>query len=194
MSISIFPTITEKIQCLYEDFAFLNGDVKYKEDIPCICGYYGRACRHMNDMANSVLCTNCLLSNFASVVEAAEEYCKLKGCKLQELNKNSCEKIHVELQNKVVRVKIDFIEDVINYLKQRESTYQNFYFAFGSDRGFPYQYGYLIVQAANMPDAVRKFRKDYPDRYENCLNCAFVYTQEQWNKLSSDMGKCHKVI
>lgn len=61
-------------------------------------------------------------------------------------------------------------------------------------RKFPYQYRYLIVQAANMPDAVRKFRKNYPDRHENCLNCVLVYTQEQWNKLSSDMGKCHEVI
>lgn len=65
MSISIFPTITEKIQCLYEDFAFLNGDVKYKEDIPCICGYYGRACRQMNNRADRMLCTGRALAEFS---------------------------------------------------------------------------------------------------------------------------------
>lgn len=190
---SIFPTITEKTQSLYEDFAFLDKDTKYKEDIPCICGYYGRACRKMNHTANSVLCTDCPLSNFASVMNTVEEYRRVKGCKLQELNTNSYEEIHRMLQNKAVRVKVDIIENVVNYLK-RESMYHDFYFTFGSDLGFPYQYGYLIVKAFDKPDAVRKFKRRYPDRHENCLNCAFIYTQEQWEELSSDMGICHKII
>lgn len=31
---------------------------------PCICGYYGRACRQMNDKADRFLCTGCALAEF----------------------------------------------------------------------------------------------------------------------------------
>lgn len=57
---------------------------------------------------------------------------------------------------------------------------ERFYFTFGSDQGFPYQNTYLIVLAETKSDAVRKFRAKYPDRHKNTINCAFVYSQEQW--------------
>ena len=43
---SIFPVITKEKQMLYEAI-YLDND-KLKNDIPCICGYYGRACRCVN--------------------------------------------------------------------------------------------------------------------------------------------------
>ena len=33
--------------------------------VPCICGYYGRACRQMNDKADRFLCTGCALAEFS---------------------------------------------------------------------------------------------------------------------------------
>lgn len=56
-----------------------------------------------------------------------------------------------------------------------------FYFTFGSDPGFPYQNTYLMVMADTKQEAIRKFRKKYPDRHENIFNCSFVYSEEQWS-------------
>lgn len=57
---------------------------------------------------------------------------------------------------------------------------EKFYFTFGSDPGFPYQDTYLVVYAKNLEEAIEKFRKKHPDRHTNCLNCAFFYTEEEW--------------
>ncbi len=56
-----------------------------------------------------------------------------------------------------------------------------FYFTFGSDLGFPYQDTYLIVIADCKGEAMTKFQKKYPNRHKDCLNCAFVYNEEEWN-------------
>lgn len=191
---AIFPTITKEKQHIYEDFAFLKGNAKYKEGIPCICGYYGRACRNMDKVADSMSCMHCPLSNFASIMEAIEEYSKTTGYELKDLYMKDIGEIHMMLQDKVwIKTDLIVVKTILEYLKKADN-YMNFYFIFGSASTFPYQGGYLIVRATNMEEATKKFRWHYPDRHENCLNCAFVYTQEQWDEISSDMGKCHKVI
>jgi len=57
---------------------------------------------------------------------------------------------------------------------------EQFYFTFGSSKQFPYQNGYLVVEARNMNDAFRTFREKYPDVNEGCVNCAFVYSKAEW--------------
>lgn len=57
-----------------------------------------------------------------------------------------------------------------------------FYFTFGSDSGFPYQNTYLVVIADCKGEAMTKFQKKYPNRHKDCLNCAFVYNEEQWSR------------
>ncbi len=57
---------------------------------------------------------------------------------------------------------------------------EKFYFTFGSDPGFPYQNGYLVIIADNQKEAVAHFRSHYPDRTADCLNCAFVYDEDEW--------------
>ena len=59
---------------------------------------------------------------------------------------------------------------------------QNFYFTFGSWKGFPFQNGYIIVQALNKSDAIATFRQYHPDVHENTVNCSFVYTEQEWQK------------
>lgn len=71
---------------------------------------------------------------------------------------------------------------------------QSFYFTFGTNPKFPYKKGYLIVKAFNPNEAFAKFRAKYPDVHPNCLNCAFGYTQEEWEAIDVDMGICHEVI
>lgn len=58
----MFPTITKEIQEKYENEC---KEGLYENKVPCICGYYGRACRNMNELANSFLCNGCHLAEFA---------------------------------------------------------------------------------------------------------------------------------
>ena len=57
-----------------------------------------------------------------------------------------------------------------------------FYFTFGSDPGFPYQNTYLIVHAKDMKEAIEKFRANFKDRHKDTINCAFYYSEAQWEK------------
>lgn len=61
--------------------------------------------------------------------------------------------------------------------------FMNFYFTFGSDKHFPHPNGYLIVEAGSQVDAVKKFRIEHPDRTPGIIHCAFMYTQEEWDRL-----------
>ena len=56
----MFPTITNAKQAAFE----AQATTAQKEQIPMICGYYGRACRQMNDKADRFLCYGCPLAAF----------------------------------------------------------------------------------------------------------------------------------
>lgn len=78
---------------------------------------------------------------------------------------------------------------------------EKFYFTFGSSSQFPYHGGYLIVKADDRNDAIEKYRKKYPDVNENTVNCAFIYSEKEWNNflewceyLSIGRETCHEVI
>lgn len=57
-----FPVITRERQQAFE----AQATPADKEHIPCICGYYGRACWQMGDPegANRALCMGCPLAAF----------------------------------------------------------------------------------------------------------------------------------
>lgn len=57
---SVFPFINAEKQAAFESIA----TIEQKDNIPCICGYYGRACYQMNDVADRAICTNCPLAVF----------------------------------------------------------------------------------------------------------------------------------
>lgn len=58
------------------------------------------------------------------------------------------------------------------------------YFTFGSSEKFPYQNTYIIIVARDLRDAIKEFRKRFPDRNpdEPCLNCSFYYSESEWQK------------
>ena len=58
---------------------------------------------------------------------------------------------------------------------------KKYYFTFGSWEQFPYQNGYLIVQADSRNDAIAKYRAKHPDINEGIVNCAFIYSEEQFS-------------
>lgn len=51
--------MTEKVQALFE-----KANQGGLDKTPCICGYYGRACRKMGTKPDSMLCTHCPLAKF----------------------------------------------------------------------------------------------------------------------------------
>lgn len=63
----MFPIITSEKQKAFERKLIKNkvGSDESECKIPCICGYYGRACRRMNDKADKMLCTGCALAEFS---------------------------------------------------------------------------------------------------------------------------------
>ena len=62
---SVFPIITPERQRAYEQTAVQTG-VRSADAVPCICGYYGRACRRMDNLkgANLRLCDGCALAAY----------------------------------------------------------------------------------------------------------------------------------
>lgn len=60
------------------------------------------------------------------------------------------------------------------------------YFTFGTDKGFPYQDTYVVVFAyGGKQEAIQKFRNRYPDRTPGTINCAFIYSWTEWQKIDS---------
>lgn len=63
-------------------------------------------------------------------------------------------------------------------------TQQKFYFTFGTAKQYPYTIGqYLIVKAQDIREAAEKFKKKYPNPYDDTvLNCADYYGQKEWDE------------
>lgn len=53
----------------------------------------------------------------------------------------------------------------------------SYYFTFGTDKGFPFQGGWVEIEAESMKQAQDIFRAYFPDRVPGCLNCSDYYTR-----------------
>lgn len=74
-----------------------------------------------------------------------------------------------------------------------------FYFTFGSDECFPYQYGWVEVMADDLSQAVDKFNNRFGVRIEGVINCAFFYTEQEFKRTSMFVNgnggiRCHEII
>ncbi len=74
-----------------------------------------------------------------------------------------------------------------------------FYFTYGTS-GQPYYGGWTEVNAPDGPAACAAFRAYHPDKLEGFLNCASVYSTDQFLQSamagpSGNFGKrCHEII
>ncbi len=68
-------------------------------------------------------------------------------------------------------------------------------FSFGTSEQFPFQGGYIIINASNKIAAVEEFRRLYPDIHPGILNCSDVYTNPDLIKDFKESGNlgagCH---
>lgn len=114
---SIFPIIKKEKQKKYEEIYLKHPDLE--NNIPCICGYYGRACRKMDETANSMLCNGCTLSLFVSTVEAIMECCAEKEkIGIDHLYDSDIFDIQNKLREKVIKVDYSYIEHILQYLTE----------------------------------------------------------------------------
>ena len=61
---------------------------------------------------------------------------------------------------------------------------KSFYFTFGSAKQFPYGRGqYVVVKAQDIREAARKYKRKYPNPYDDeVINCADYYSQQAWDE------------
>lgn len=112
---NVFPIITKKKQQLYEKIYLSHENLQ--NNIPCICGYYGRACRNMNNKADSMLCNGCTLSLFVSTVEAILKCCNEKEkIGVEHLFDSDIYDIQAKLKEKTIKADFSYIESVLEYL------------------------------------------------------------------------------
>lgn len=70
-----------------------------------------------------------------------------------------------------------------------------FYFTYGTDPGYPFEGGYTLIFADNMKEAIKLFRKRHPDRHKDVVNCAFIYTGDEFEEaFKKTTIKCNEVI
>ena len=66
--------------------------------------------------------------------------------------------------------------------KQKDSM-QNFYFTFGTDPQFPFGYhDYVLIRCADAEQACKLFDAMHKPQHEGLMNCAFMYSEAQWEK------------
>lgn len=112
---SIFPIITKEKQKMYEKI-YLDSE-KFENNVPCICGYYGRACRQMNDKADRMLCNGCELSIFVSTVETILEVSNEKEkIGIKSLYDSDIYDVQSKLKEKCINVKYSYIENILDEL------------------------------------------------------------------------------
>ncbi|MGF7018755.1 hypothetical protein M2145_002530 [Lachnospiraceae bacterium PF1-21] len=73
------------------------------------------------------------------------------------------------------------------------------YFTFGSSRQYPYDGGWVEVQAETRQEAIDLYKEKYPNVKRNIYNCADIYSEKQMHGtemfVSGNRGaKCHDVI
>lgn len=115
----MFPTITEEKQKLYEIMCLNN--TEFKSNTPALCGYYGRACRRMNDKADRMLCSRCSLSVFASAIDTVLEiYDEKESFGIKPIGNSDIFDIQAKLKEKGINVDISHIGDALEKLTKSE--------------------------------------------------------------------------
>lgn len=64
-----------------------------------------------------------------------------------------------------------------------------FYFTYGLTELQPFQGGWTEVEAPDINAAIKLFRFFHPDRTEGVVNCASIYTEEQFRNSCMAGGK-----
>ena len=118
-------------------------------------------------------------------------FAEVKGQELQEEEGQVDLYVYGDAFDECYTEKISFKRsDVVEML---QTILDKFYFTFGTDEKYPFGTNdYVLVFADTMAEAHAKFKKRHPDRMPGIMNCAFYYTEEEWNNLSSVKNGVYK--
>lgn len=81
-----------------------------------------------------------------------------------------------------------------------EQPLQSFYYTFGTSQSFPFERGWVEVQATDRKEANQLFRAQFPDKIPGIINCAFIYDAEAFERIREvykndpNWNVCHQVI
>lgn len=182
-----------------------NGKNKNGNDI-----FFGRCeIDYVDDLAYSLNCLvecnlsyNGFYSNYKDkmILEFAEGDVTLVLCNSNEKYNQELRET-VEFYNKNYEANIDMSELLFAPITNKKNVMNNnmeTLFSFGTWDKFPYQGGFLIVNAQNRSDAIKEFRKHYPDINEGIINCSDIYTEPNIIKDFKENGNrgngCHEYI
>ena len=83
---------------------------------------------------------------------------------------------------RLFKVAGEIFEEAAEIIADEEN---NYYFTYGTDEQYPYILGWTRVAAPSREAAVAAFRAYHPNRNgSGCVNCASIYTEEQFNATS----------
>lgn len=73
-----------------------------------------------------------------------------------------------------------------------------YYYTFGSADYFPFQNGWIIIEAKTFAQADDVFKKHFPCRHDNVLNCSFSYDEQRWREMNPEENwrgwKCYGLL
>lgn len=70
---------------------------------------------------------------------------------------------------------------------------KSFYYTYGTYFGYPFRGGWTVVRAENRVQADRLFRQHHKDATPGVLNCAFVYTWEEFVATGMAQNGCYGI-
>ncbi len=85
-------------------------------------------------------------------------------------------------------------------LKADREEQMSFFYTFADSPQFPFQRGYIEIQAEDRTIADKLFRQYFPDIHEGILNCAGIYDKDSFEryqatcKSSESWLKCHGIV
>ena len=76
---------------------------------------------------------------------------------------------------------------------------KKWFFTFGTYLGFPFQRGWVEIEAPTREQAVQVFRAYWPDRTPGTVNCAFIYSEDEFKETRMYKGEypeehCHAKV
>ena len=77
---------------------------------------------------------------------------------------------------------------------------KNYYFTFGSSPNYPFQNGWVMIQAPSRTAAIQIYNAYYPPKTRGLVNCAFIYEEEEFKRVKNLIGRdiagagCHRII
>ena len=112
-----YALVTKERQELYESLYLKNK--KLKNEVPSVCGYYGRECPCIGKQADASICKRCSLSKFILTVEEILKKCEYKErLGIKSIYDSDILDIHEELERQGVDTDYSYVETLLNYFTQ----------------------------------------------------------------------------